>query len=71
MPVDGRPPRAHRVEHLDRLTVADERQPGALGADRPHVPAAAEVMENESKAADRCARDAKRSVAQTPTIRQH
>ena len=31
--VDGRPPGAHRVEHLDGLTVVDERQPGAAGAD--------------------------------------
>ena len=36
VPVDGRPPGAHRVEHLDRLAVADECQPGAVGADRHH-----------------------------------
>jgi hypothetical protein len=37
----------------------------------PDVPAAAEVIDTEGKAALRRARDAKRSVAETPTIRQH
>ena len=32
--VDRGPPGAHRVEHLDRLAVADQRQPRAVGGDR-------------------------------------
>ena len=36
MAVDSRPPRTHRIDDLNRLTVADERQPGAAGADRDH-----------------------------------
>jgi len=34
VPVDRRPPGAHCVEHLDGLTVVNQRQPGAAGTDR-------------------------------------
>jgi hypothetical protein len=34
--VDRGPPGAHGIEHLDRLAVADQRQPGAAGADGHH-----------------------------------